>query len=90
MKIMEKENQYFPQSHPHPGETLQEKLDEMGLGPKEFSALSVIPETTVVSVLRGQSPVTLEMATIFQGVTGIPAAFWIENQRRHDESRKTK
>ncbi|HQS25080.1 MAG: hypothetical protein B7Y11_12975 [Sphingobacteriia bacterium 24-36-13] len=32
------ENQYFPQSRPHPGETLKEKLDEMGMPPKEHIA----------------------------------------------------
>ena len=34
------QNQYFPQSRPHPGETLAEKLEEMGMGSKEF-AISV-------------------------------------------------
>lgn len=30
------QNQYFPQSRPHPGETLTEKLEEMEMGPKSL------------------------------------------------------
>lgn len=33
--MAESENQYFPQSVPHPGETLNEKLDEMGMPLKD-------------------------------------------------------
>jgi len=34
---MANRNQYIPQVAFHPGETLSEKLDELGMGPKEFA-----------------------------------------------------
>ena len=34
---MTKINQFIPQIAFHPGETLAEKLNELGMGPKEFS-----------------------------------------------------
>jgi len=38
------QNQYFPQSRPHPGETLTEKLEEMEMGPNEFALRTDKPE----------------------------------------------
>ena len=59
---MAKQNQYFPQTRPHPGETLAEKLEEMGMGPKEFSLRTGKPEKTIIAVLKGESSITPDMA----------------------------
>jgi addiction module HigA family antidote len=78
-------NQYFPQSIPHPGETLVEKLKEMRMGPKEFAIRTGKPEKTITAVLNGSSAITPEMALLFENVLKIPARFWLENQREYDE-----
>lgn len=78
-------NQYFPQSIPHPCETLVEKLEEIGMGPKEFSVRTGKPEKTITAVLNGESSITPEMAVLFENVLKIPARFWLENQRQYDE-----
>lgn len=39
-----KTNQYNPQIAFHPGETLTEKLEKMGMGPKEFSVRTGKPK----------------------------------------------
>jgi len=82
---MAKQNQYFPQSHPHPGETLVEKLEEMGMGSKEFAIRTGKPEKTISSVLNGKSAITPDMAIQFENVTKIPAHFWMNSQRGYDE-----
>ena len=82
---MEKQNQYFPQSVSHPGETLAEKLEEMGMGPKEFALRSGKPEKTIIAIINGASSITADMAVQFENVTRIPANFWINNQRSYDE-----
>ncbi len=69
----------------HPGETLQEKLDEMGMGPKEFSLRTGKPEKTIIDVLKGRSSITSEMAILFENVLQIPAHFWLNMQRAYDE-----
>ena len=51
--IMTRQNQYFPQSRPHPGETLAEKLEEMEMGPKEFALRTGKPEKTIIAVMKG-------------------------------------
>jgi len=82
---MIKQNQYFPQSWPHPGETLEEKLQEMGMGPKEFAIRTGKPEKTIIAVLKGDSALTPDMALQFESVTKIPAHFWMNSQRSYDE-----
>jgi len=84
---MEKKNQYFPQVAFHPGETLAEKLEELGMGPKEFSVRSGKPEKTIIAILKGESSITPEMAVQFEHVLSIPAHFWLNLQRDYDEFR---
>jgi len=83
---MVKKNQYFPQSHPHPGETLAEKLEELNMGPKEFAIRTGKPEKTIIAILNGNSAITADMAIQFENVTKIPAHFWMNHQRNYDES----
>ena len=82
---MTRQNQYFPQTSPHPGETLTEKLEEMQMGPKEFSLRTDKPEKTIIAVMNGKSSITPDMAVRFEGVTKIPAHFWMNHQRSYDE-----
>jgi len=78
-------NQFIPQSIPHPGETLDEKLEEMGMGPKEFALRTGKPEKTITAVLKGESAITPDMAVLFENVTNIPADFWATRQMNYDE-----
>lgn len=80
-----RKNEYFPQSIPHPGETLQEKLAEIGMGPKEFAIRTSKPEKTITAILKGESAITPDMAMLFENVVGIPARFWMNAQRNFDE-----
>lgn len=78
-------NQYFPQSELHPGKTLSEKLEEMGMGPKEFALRAGKPEKTIIAILKGDSSITPDMAIQFEAVTKIPAHFWMNHQKSYDE-----
>ncbi|MCF6405137.1 HigA family addiction module antitoxin [Chitinophaga filiformis] len=82
---MAKQNQYFPQTVPHPGETLGEKLEEMNMGPKEFALRTGKPEKTIIAIIKGDSSITPDMAVQFESVTRIPANFWMNHQRNYDE-----
>ena len=70
-------NEYIPQSYSHPGETLAEKLDELGMGTKEFSIRTGKPEKTIIAVMKGESSITPDMAVQFENVLRIPANFWL-------------
>lgn len=80
-----KKNKYHPQIAFHPGETLAEKLEELGMGPKEFAIRTSKPEKTVIAILKGKSSITPEMAVQFEHVLKIPAHFWLNMQRSYDE-----
>lgn len=69
----------------HPGTTLSEKLDEMGMSIKEFAVRTSKPEKTIFSVINGKSSITPDMAIAFENVTKIPAHFWLNRQRIYDE-----
>ncbi|NQW75237.1 MAG: HigA family addiction module antidote protein [Cytophagales bacterium] len=82
---MATQNQYFPQSVPHPGETLAEKLEEMKMGPKEFALRTGKPEKTIIAIVKGKSSITSDMAVQFEYVTKIPAKLWMNLQQGYDE-----
>lgn len=69
----------------HPGETLEEALQEREMSIKEFAVRSEKPEKTINAVLRGKSSITPEMAIAFERVLLIPAHFWLNKQRLFDE-----
>ena len=69
----------------HPGETLDEKLQEMGMSVKEFATRVSKPEKTIIAVLKGKSSITPDMAVAFEMVTKIPAEMWLRHQKSYDE-----
>lgn len=69
----------------HPGETLDEKLQEMGMGVKEFATRVSKPEKTIIAVLKGKSSITPDMAVAFEMVTKISAHMWLRHQKSYDE-----
>lgn len=79
------QNIYQPSIAFHPGETLAEKLQELGMGPKEFALRAGKPEKTIIAVLKGKSAITSEMAITFEHVLKIPARIWLNLQRLYDE-----
>ena len=87
---MTKQNEYFPQSRPHPGVTLSEKLEEMGMGSKEFAECTGNSEKTISAVLNGNCAITPDLAVQFENVTQIPANFWLNSQRNYDNFMRKK
>ncbi|MFB6318511.1 ImmA/IrrE family metallo-endopeptidase [Saccharicrinis sp. FJH54] len=80
-------NEYYPEEVLHPCETLNEKLEELGMSRKEFALRTGKPEKTVIAILKGESSITPEMAILFENITKIPAHFWINKQARYNEYR---
>lgn len=83
---MAKQNEYHPQTVPHPGIDLLEKLEELGMGVLEFAVRTSKPEKTIHEVLNGRSAITPDMAVQFENALGIPAHYWLQRQRSYDES----
>lgn len=82
---MNKKESFVPSVFYHPGVTLGEKLEELGMSIKEFSVRSSKPEKTINAVLKGDSSITPDMAVAFESVTKIPASFWMNKQQNYNE-----
>ena len=76
---------YEPDYAVHPGETLREKLEELGMTPKEFAVRTGKPVKTISEILNGKSSITFEMSVLFEKVLKIPANFWIKKQANYNE-----
>ena len=83
-------NEYFPQSRPHPGKTLFEKIKEMGISSQEFAEYTGKPEKIISAVINGKSAITSDLAVQFENVTRIPAHFWLNSQKNYDEFKASK
>jgi len=77
-------NEFFPDIAFHPGCTLEEKLEELEMEAGEFAYRTGLDESVVRSVLRCESPISLEMSIRFEEVLGIPAHFWRRSQASYD------
>ncbi len=78
-------NEYFPETVTHPGFTLNEKLEEIGMSKKEFAVRTEKPEQTIIKIIKGNSSITPDMSIQFENVLKIPANFWLKKQYRYDE-----
>ena len=81
-----KKNEYRPRIVSHPGATLFEKLEELGMGAKEFAIRTNKPEKTITAIISGKSSITPEMSVLFENVLKIPANFWLKRQSNYDEA----
>ena len=82
-----KKGQYTlkPSVYFHPGEELEDKLQEMGMSIDEFAKLSMVPCNIVRCIIKGEVSVTPDIACAFEEVTKIPARVWINMQHNYDD-----
>ena len=64
----------------HPGETLDEKLREMGLTNVEFAKVSGLDIDTVNGIVECKIDVNDRYAAILEKYTQIPARLWLKQQ----------
>ena len=69
----------------HPGDTLDERLEELGMSYKEFAARTGKPEKTIIDIVEGRSSITPDMAVAFENVLGISVETWLNLQGYYDE-----
>jgi len=69
----------------HPGETLLEKLQEVGITIVDFAmSIGYSPET-INAIITGRNAVSHEDAKVFEKSLKIPATFWIKKQKNFDK-----
>jgi antitoxin HigA-1 len=68
----------------HPGEFLKEIMDELGVSQAEFARTVGLSAMRISHVIRGQRPVTAEMALLFGKAFGQTPQYWINLQAAYD------
>jgi HTH-type transcriptional regulator / antitoxin HigA len=68
----------------HPGETLAETLEELGMSQKELAKRAGRPLKTINEIVQGKAAITADTALQLERVTGVPASFWNNAQRNYE------
>ena len=68
----------------HPGEYLREILEERGLSQAQFARAIGVSAMRVSHVVKGNRPVTAELALLFARALGQTAQYWINLQTTFD------
>jgi len=79
-------NEYIPSEVSHPGETLEDILDERNMSQTEFARRTGRPVKTINEIIKGKAGITPETAIQFERVLGIPASFWNKRQKHYEEN----
>lgn len=68
----------------HPGEFLQEALAELGISQAEFARQIGVSAMRISHVVKGQRPVTAELALLFGRAFAQSPEYWLNLQAGHD------
>lgn len=67
----------------HPGITLKEKLNELGIKPKQFARQIGIPKKQLLKIIVGKKSIE-DIAFLLDEYLKIPTHWWINSQKRFD------
>ena len=68
----------------HPGEFLNEALDELGTSQAEFGRAIGVSAMRISHVVNGTRPVTAELALLFGRAFGQTPQYWLNLQAAYD------
>ena len=72
----------------HPGEVLEEWLDDIGIKQKDFANKIGIPASRLNEIIKGKRPVTEELAKKFEAAFDMDYTFWLRLQAQYDWNEK--
>ena len=76
---------YNPDLLIHPGETLNDTLESLKMSQADLSVRTGLTPKTINEIINGKSPITPETAIKLEKVLTVPASFWNNLQKNHDE-----
>lgn len=74
----------------HPGEFLEEELDERDIDYKEFSETLNIPFSKLINVLGQKEDIDLSLAEKLHHHLGISVEYWMNLQKHYHDSKTTR
>ncbi len=69
---------YEPAELVHPGQTLIDWLDQVGMSQADFAKRTSLTPKHINQVAKGGAGISAEVARAFETVTGIPARYWLQ------------
>ncbi|MBX9669186.1 MAG: HigA family addiction module antidote protein [Candidatus Obscuribacterales bacterium] len=84
--MLKQKTQYSPDFVTPPGETLQDKLDELGFSQRELADRMGRPRKTINEIIMGKAAITAETALQLELVLNIPAHFWLAREASYRAS----
>jgi HTH-type transcriptional regulator/antitoxin HigA len=81
---MSTKHTYEPDFAIHPGETLLETLESLGMTQKELAERSGRPLKTINEIVQGKAAIIADTALQLERVLGVPASFWNNAQRNYE------
>lgn len=69
----------------HPGETLQEVLDDREMSQRELSIRTGVSEKHISTIIHGHKPISPSFARKLNYALGIEASFWMNLQNNYDQ-----
>jgi HTH-type transcriptional regulator / antitoxin HigA len=79
------QNQYTPNYVAHPGETLLETLEALGMSQADLADRTGRPKKTINEIIHGKATITPETALQLERVLRVPASFWNNLERNYRE-----
>jgi len=86
---IKKSFEFTPDYAVAPGRTLSEVIESLNINQKQLAIRTGLTEQTIVRILKGEQPISIETANRLELVTGVPARMWnnLEMQYREQLSK---
>jgi len=66
-----------------PGDTLLETIEALAISETELAKRMNCPLKLVQEIIKGEAPITPEIALQLESVLNVAATFWLERERRY-------
>ena len=76
----------YPDSAIHPGLSLEDELNYLGISQAELAIRGGLSEKHISNIINGKASITVETALKLEKVLGLKASFWTAYQSNYDES----
>ncbi len=70
----------------HPGEVLADELEARNMTQRELAEKITVSAAMISAVVKGKKNISLRLALGLEDVLAIPAEFWLNLQRIHDQT----
>lgn len=75
----------MPASPTHPGEVLGDELAARGIAQSALAQQTGLSQPMISQIIQKKKGISVAVAVKLESALGIPASFWLNLQKRHDQ-----